>query len=867
MSKKLAQLIFEKSGKAKAMPEIIHPVYAGKELPAEHLAYVNDKEMSWLRAKTDGKSDTTQFGPESFVDPSGAYGGDLSGTQTKTNYNGSGSNPTSSSYDHGGGTNPSSYNNGATSGYSGVSSSNDHGNPTGGFAYAPARTAPSVVFSGNGGSSNGTGAAGSWGVGFGSKSTVGSFGDAPQAVRDAAWNHVMGTSATSDRVTVASVPAIPSPVAAAPVKVVSYADSPSLMAAAYRDYRSPPGAATVSAVPNRDRLNGANPDSGVKEAFNDPLSGIKNPDVRFSDPRAGYYDQNGVTQETQFANRLRESLQLQGLKPNDTAIAGVMGNLQNENLPAYMKPGNNPWSIDSPSAFGKFVDIKPNKDSAGTFSGGVAQWNSGSGRLQQAQSFFKGNGLNPNDPNNQAAALAAEVAGRFPGQTGNYSDTYKSLSGMSVPDSTKTWMSRFEAPAAATNHLDRRIASAQDFSGSFPSSTYQDVMRVSPMAPQQAQVSDVNPFYGAKSVASIPDKITMEGALPSMSATAAEEVARRAFANNQLPSFVNDGAMSGQLLNQLGNAMWQTRINDATRVAQKQAPTGNYGEVSPSPWEGAGFRTAAQAAENVDNGTGVPINKTFHGMGLAADVSVPRMPGESEQAWSNRNALVNQVIASNINPDTGVTWGGTWKKSDPSHFQLGQGSKLAEAIKQYGSNVQVAGIRPPGVVDGTQVASSQAANPLVAALVSGLSSPKAPTLAGFATPAVGEPPAAAPVPDQVAAVDPNVQKYILDSQYGQAATELGNYIHPYVNPDNLPNQPVNHAPESHGGGSQGNGTTAAPVTTPAVVPPAVQQYLNNPLYSTVQNQISYVVDGQGKYWMIDPKTGQYTPAPTPMAAA
>lgn len=183
----------------------------------------------------------------------------------------------------------------------------------------------------------------------------------------------------------------------------------------------------------------------------------------------------------------------------------------------------------------------------------------------------------------------------------------------------------------------------------------------------------------------------------TMSANAVEEMTRRAWVDKQIGALYADPAINIQLPNALGRGMWDLRVADATRVAQGQQPIGAFGERQMAPWDGAGFRTAEQAADNKRRGTGVGIDRSFHGVGLAADITVPRIPGESTKQWENRNAVANQALAGTIDPSSGVTWGGSWSKPDLSHFQLGTGSQRQAAIDKYGTNVPAAGVRPTEV--------------------------------------------------------------------------------------------------------------------------------------------------------------------------
>lgn len=633
MSKKLAALL---------VPKVYHPVGGG---PPEEPIFASKAEIAFLKAHTDGTSTPTKFGIPSFEN---TYGHSTP-AQQRESY----SAPSRSQGPTGGFASAPARTAPSTS----VNTkSESHGNPTGGSLQAPARTAPSVSFSGKGGSSNGTGANGSWTGGAGSKSTVGSFSDVSRETRDAAWNHVMGnTPATADRVTVASVPAIPSPVAAAPVKIASYADSPSLMAAQYSQYRTAPGAASIAANPNRDRLNGASPDSTDTASF--------------SDQPESY-----------------------GFNSRPGSFAGPKGTQAHLSNDAYAAGGG----FTTPAGYG--TDQYSVVNAANRV------------------------GINPKD---LATVMNYETIGTMdPSIVGGKANRYQGLIQFGPAERERYNVSRNstfdeQAQAAASYLQDRQVKPGMG-------------------------VTDI---YGA----------------------------------------INVGTANPKLY---GRSDGRGNIYD--KVAEMKVPGG--------------------AMERAN--------------GWLGDVTQGYIPPSGSTQIASASPIAAALMAGLSKP-----------QATPAAFNPLYGSQpIPQPTQQVADTSYYGDLRGPV------------------------------TLAGFATPAVGEPPA--PVPDQVAAIDPNVQKYVLDSTYGQAATELGNYIHPYVNPDNLPNQPVNYAPESHGRGAEGNGSTAAaPFATPAVVPPSVQQYLNNPLYSTVQNQISYVVDGQGKYWMIDPKTGQYTPVQTPMGVA
>ncbi len=573
------QFVPKKGGGTVTLPKAMTPIVQGKRQALEHPAMISAAEAHMLKLMTDGKSNKTQFGKvPSFTDPSQAYGGDLSGTQTSNNWNGSGSQPSSSGYDHGGGTNPVSYNNGATSGYSGVSSSNDHGNSydhgggtnpdsynngaTSGYSRSNSNPLSSVAM----GSSNSVLKAFASLLGSGAllgtqdpsttASKTGLLGNSYQAASQKAKaqaqpaGYTFPTGLMGDRVSVDQVGQIPTPLGSA--STINQA----LLNAGLMG-RGLPNPGMTSPMTNARSLNAVNDPSGYSDtswgqtpkvaqaAADDSLAGIMNPNVRFQDPRAGYYDQNGVTPQTQFADRLREETQLYGMKPNDTAIAAQMGNLMNEKLPAYLGQGSNMWDIGSPAAKGDFAQVGTNPDGQYT-AWGAPQWNSG--RLTQAKDFFSQNGLNPNDPNSQAAAIAAETAGQFPGQAGNFKDTYASLAGMSTPQATQTWMRNYENPSFndSKNHIADRQASAQQFAGNNPDSNYQTAMAQSPMAPPQAQVAGASPFYGA---GTIPKPNQQMAASPSyygdLGGPATLQQAAASAPIQQVPTNVEAAAQSG----------------------------------------------------------------------------------------------------------------------------------------------------------------------------------------------------------------------------------------------------------------------------------------------------------------------------------
>lgn len=104
----------------------------GNGAPKEKAIYVNAAEEEIVKRALGHAGKATKQGVESFVDPSGAYGGDLSGNQTSSNYNGSGSRPSSGNPTGGLGSNQGD---GADSGQGGSSStsggtSSGHGSST-----------------------------------------------------------------------------------------------------------------------------------------------------------------------------------------------------------------------------------------------------------------------------------------------------------------------------------------------------------------------------------------------------------------------------------------------------------------------------------------------------------------------------------------------------------------------------------------------------------------------------------------------------------------------------------------------------------------------------------------------------------------
>jgi len=184
------------------------------------------------------------------------------------------------------------------------------------------------------------------------------------------------------------------------------------------------------------------------------------------------------------------------------------------------------------------------------------------------------------------------------------------------------------------------------------------------------------------------------------SATAAEDAVRRDFGYQQIGSLFNDPAIHPALPEALSRGLWNQRIQDATRLAGNPNYTGSFGERDLAPWDDAGFRTREQAEKNFKNKTG--IKDSFHNYGLAADITYPGFPGYDDpnyKQWDNRSAVANRELAGLIENDD-IQWGGTFSRSDPSHFQLGTGSR-ADAIDTFGPSVTREGVRPNGVAGGT----------------------------------------------------------------------------------------------------------------------------------------------------------------------
>ena len=199
------------------------------------------------------------------------------------------------------------------------------------------------------------------------------------------------------------------------------------------------------------------------------------------------------------------------------------------------------------------------------------------------------------------------------------------------------------------------------------------------------------------------DQTIAQGATPSRrsvgSASAAEEVTRRDFAQRQLRGLESDPVIKRELKNALAQSMWDTRISDATRMAQKLSPKGAFGEVVPQG-NLAGFRTLEQQAGIPKQFTRIKDpSSSYHTWGLAVDVVPERLPGETQRQYDLRVGEVNREIAGNIT-DPAVTWGGSWKNFvDPGHFQYGRGPVTA-SVEKYGANVADAGVRPSTMLAG-----------------------------------------------------------------------------------------------------------------------------------------------------------------------
>lgn len=185
---------------------------------------------------------------------------------------------------------------------------------------------------------------------------------------------------------------------------------------------------------------------------------------------------------------------------------------------------------------------------------------------------------------------------------------------------------------------------------------------------------------------------------PTQSAAAAEEMVRRDFVNNQLGNLTKDPAISKSITNALGNAMWNTRVADATRLAQGEPTLGNFGEVVPQQGPAAGFRTLKQQLGIMENGASKVKDpaRSYHTWGLAVDVMPPLGPGETitDPKFGERTYQVNKELQANMD-DPAVTWGGNWNFVDPGHFQYGSGPASVSAAT-YGTPISVAGTRPAG---------------------------------------------------------------------------------------------------------------------------------------------------------------------------
>jgi len=431
----------KKGGGTVTLPKSVTPIQNGKKLPVEHPRLINAHEEHMLKL-LGGAGAKTKFGVKSYYEPDGK-GGITAGWSGGSNTNtGNGGSYSDSAGDHrvngynGGGDTRSQPSSGASHGYNagnnaggGNSNTQSHGiNSLGGMM---AGNTDMAGLRGTLASLTGLGPA---------FNGLGNLSSAPKL----------------GRMSVNDVPGIPG---GSPDSNSSQANSP------------PPGAVSPAGLfgaPNYTPPGYVAPTAGWTQN-----NGLVGQSLTGADPRSGYYDKNGVTPTTQFADRLREELQLNGLQPNDKSVAAMMGSLQRENLAPYMKSGSDSWNLDSAASNGSFPKIDPNVDtrnpdgSPKTYSWGAAQWNSGPGRMQQLGNFFSQNGLNPNDPNSQAAALAANIAGAFPGQTGDFKDTYASLGDMSQNQATQTWMRKFENPAGNSS-LPGRQASANQFARNFP---------------------------------------------------------------------------------------------------------------------------------------------------------------------------------------------------------------------------------------------------------------------------------------------------------------------------------------------------------------------------------------------------------------
>jgi hypothetical protein len=223
-----------------------------------------------------------------------------------------------------------------------------------------------------------------------------------------------------------------------------------------------------------------------------------------------------------------------------------------------------------------------------------------------------------------------------------------------------------------------------------------DRLRAMDKATAASKASSVQSMINAQSGTSTPWGGQQKA--PTQSAAAAEEMVRRDFVNNQLGNLTKDPAISKSITNALGNAMWNTRVADATRLAQSEPTLGNFGEVVPQQGPAAGFRTLKQQLDIIKKGASKVKDpaRSYHTWGLAVDVMPPLGPGETitDPKFGERTYQVNKELQANMD-DPAVTWGGNWNFVDPGHFQYGSGPASVSAAT-YGTPISVAGTRPAG---------------------------------------------------------------------------------------------------------------------------------------------------------------------------
>lgn len=635
-----------KGGGKVSLPSKIVPKANGRPLPTEHLKYVNAAEAHMLKLLS-GPANKTKFGPQSFAPDGGddgnggdGYGND-GGSLGRSGYSGSGSGSGNSSSGGGGrpdggqdnsggmgGQGPMGGGYGGGSGAQGGGGQNsggyspgnrpDGGNDNnGGYGYGNNGSPNS---GGSGGGNSGLGALGSL---LGNSLTPGLGGTSaiahalsgllglgtPNSIKD--QSRIAPTNSAAavtpgvmdpNHVTVNDVPGIPG----APPNAQQ-------MAQAYSQYRSPAGysgPSQSSLTPATDAgssqaVQAATQPSAMAQAYSQyqqppGYSTSRDPSLvgqslSQTDPRAGYYDPSITTPQTQFADRLREGEQLRGMTPNDNANSGMMGNFAAENLAGYMTPLSNSWDIGSPAANGKFAPVlgfNDNSDTGQTFeASGVPSWHGA--RADQVGNFFSQSGMNPNDPNAQADAITAEMAGQLPGQTNNYRSLYSSMSGMNIPDATSAFMRGYENPSynPNVNHIADRQAYADAFSGNLPDYDAKPVQTAMGNAPSIGQQG--NYFSGG-----LPSSAPMQTAMgapqlsPQSNYFAGGYPSQAGFPNSQIASAGDTPQIPG---------MYGT-VDPTTQLAYNY-PT-KLGPVAPRNFIGRtvwnGVNTIANAPSNTD---------------------------------------------------------------------------------------------------------------------------------------------------------------------------------------------------------------------------------------------------------------------------